>query len=255
MDKNVKKVKKRHLNYKRLFIFLLTLVLIFTFFYYLLTLKIRFVEITGTTYLTDKEIMDTANITDYPPIFSLNTLQIASKLKDLPLVDDVKVRVNIWGKVSLNITEAKVLFYNKSHDQVVLSNGLEIPYDSKYLGMPSLLNYVPDDIYNELVTGLAKIDSNILKMISEIEYSPSTSSTGETIDNTRFLLRMNDTNIVYMNTINITQLNKYIEICSAIITSKGTSRGILYLDSSTEENYTFESFGTSEKSEENVSTN
>lgn len=62
------------------------------------------------------------------------------------------------------------------------------------------------------------------------------------IDNTRFLLRMNDKNTVYMNTINITQLNKYIEICSAILATQGNTSGILYLDSSTEENYSFESY-------------
>ena len=53
-----------------------------------------------------------------------------------------------------------------------------------------------------------------------------------------------------MNTINITQLNKYLDICSAIIATQGQNYGILYLDSSTEENYSFESYESIKKEEE-----
>ena len=48
----------------------------------------------------------------------------------------------------------------------------------------------------------------MIEMISEIEYSPSKS--GEIIiDDTRFLLRMNDGNQVYINLININFYNLY----------------------------------------------
>ena len=242
METRVKKGKRLRLNYKKLFRFLVVLTIIIGIIYYLLNLNIRFIEINGTNYLTDNEIITKANIKDYPKIFSFNSLSIASKLKELPLVDDVKIQKNLWGKLTINITEAKVLFYNKSSNKIVLSNAKEINNDTRYLGIPTLLNYVPDDIYNDLITGLTKIDNNVLRMISEIEYSPSKSLNGDVIDNTRFLLRMNDGNTVYMNTINITQLNKYIEICSAILATQGKKSGTLYLDSSTEENYSFESY-------------
>ena len=242
METRVKKGKRLRLNYKKLFRFLVVLTIIIGIIYYLLNLNIYFIEINGTNYLTDNEIITKANIKDYPKIFSFNSLSIASKLKELPLVDDVKIQKNLWGKLTINITEAKVLFYNKSSNKIVLSNAKEINNDTRYLGIPTLLNYVPDDIYNDLITGLTKIDNNVLRMISEIEYSPSKSLNGDVIDNTRFLLRMNDGNTVYMNTINITQLNKYIEICSAILATQGKKSGTLYLDSSTEENYSFESY-------------
>ena len=242
METRVKKGKKLRLNYKKLFRFLVFLTIIIGIIYYLLNLNIRFIEINGTNYLTDNEIITQANIKDYPNIFSLNTLNINNKLKELPLVNDVKIQKNLWGKLTINITEAKVLFYNKSSNKIVLSNAKEINNDTRYLGIPTLLNYVPDDIYKDLITGLAKIDNNVIRMVSEIEYSPSKSVNGDVIDNTRFLLRMNDGNTVYMNTINITQLNKYIEICSAILATQGKKSGTLYLDSSTEENYSFESY-------------
>ena len=242
METRVKKRKKLRLNFKKLFRFLVILTIIIGIIYYFLNLNIRFIEINGTSYLTDNEIITKANIKDYPKIFSFNSLAIVSELKELPLVDDVKIQKNIWGKLTINITEAKVLFYNKISNKVVLSNAKEINDTSKYLGVPTLLNYVPDDIYKDLINGLTKIDNNVLRMVSEIEYSPSKALNGDVIDNTRFLLRMNDGNTVYMNTINITQLNKYIEICSAILATQGQKSGTLYLDSSTEENYSFESY-------------
>ena len=242
METRVKKGKKLRLNYKRLFHFVLILAIIIGVIYYFLNLKIRFIEINGTQYLTDTEIITQANIKDYPNIFSLNTLNINNNLKELPLVNDVNIKENIWGKLTINIDESKVLFFNKTNNKVILSNSKEINNDSRFLGVPTLLNYVPDDIYTDLINGLTKIDGNVLRMISEIEYSPSKSANGEVIDNTRFLLRMNDGNTVYMNTINITQLNKYMEICSAILATQGEKSGTLYLDSSTEENYSFESY-------------
>jgi cell division septal protein FtsQ len=244
------RVLKRHLNVKRFLIFILIIGIAVYTGYYFLHLKIAQIEIIGTTYLTDNEIIDAAKIKDYPPIFSLKNINMANDIKSLPLVSSVKISKTIWGKLTIKINEAKVLFLNKNNNKIILSNGQEITPDKRFLGIPTLINYVPDDIYNDLITGLTKVDDNVLKMISEIEYNPSKASDGEVIDNTRFLLRMNDTNTVYMNTINITQLNKYIEICSAII-SQNDVHGILYLDSSTEENYSFEAYGSGANNDAN----
>ena len=63
-------------------------------------------------------------------------------------------------------------------------------------------------------------------MINEIEYNPDISNK-ITIDDTRFLLRMNDGNLVYVNTINIKRLNDYKEFFRMIDDNRGT----LYLDS------------------------
>ena len=51
---------------------------------------------------------------------------------------------------------------------------------------------------------------------------------GVTIDETRFVLRMNDTNTVYVNTINLKRLNEYQKICA---TMDENIKGIIYLNS------------------------
>ena len=143
-----------------------------------------------------------------------------------------------------------MLFYNKNNDKIVLSNEKEIEFSQKYLGIPTLLNYVPSDIYKDLIKGLNYINDDVLRIISEIEYSPSKTQDGEVIDDNRFMLRMNDTNLVYMNTINIKKLNRYMEITSTVIATNSEKHGVLYLDSSIEDRFSFESFESISRTEE-----
>ena len=75
-----------------------------------------------------------------------------------------------------------------------------------------------------------------MKLVSEIEYSPSIIS-GKVIDDKRFLFRMNDGNIVYINTINIEKFNNYLELYEVITSKKGDTKGCLYLDSNNDNNH------------------
>ena len=65
------------------------------------------------------------------------------------------------------------------------------------------------------------------------------------IDEYRFLLRMNDTNHVYVNIINMERLNDYEEIFATV----GDIRGTVYLDSYNADNIIFEAFGSNDEEE------
>ena len=247
-EERIKK-KKRRLNKKRFAIFILIIISIILCIYYLLNIRVTNIKILGTKNISDNEIIEITNLKNYPKLFSIPIFKLENDIKKIDLVNKVKVSKNLYGRVTITIDEAKILFYNKSIDKLVLSNHKEV--DKKnYLGVASLINYVPSDIYNELIDGLSKIDDDILNMISEIEYSPSKTASGETIDDYRFMLRMNDTNTVYMNTINIKKLNKYLEITSTILNTNEESSGILYLDSSIEDSFSFKSYQSIIREEE-----
>ena len=124
--------------------------------------------------------------------------------------------------------EAKPLFYNRNNNKLVLANKKEIESENLY-GVPTLINYVPDTYYIRFIEELGEIDTNVLSLISEIEYQPWTSN-DVTIDDTRFFLRMSDGNHVYVNLINLSKLNNYIEIYASLEGKSGT----LYLDSSSD---------------------
>ena len=84
-------------------------------------------------------------------------------------------------------------------------------------------------------------------MINEIEYDPNISN-DITIDEYRFLLRMNDTNHVYVNIINMERLNDYKSVFATI----GDLRGTVYLDSYNADNIIFEAFGSDTEEETNT---
>lgn len=68
---------------------------------------------------------------------------------------------------------------------------------------------------------MRKVDIDILKRISEIEYNPNN------VDSERFLLTMNDNNYVYLTLYKFESINSYIDIVKNLENKKG----ILYLDS------------------------
>lgn len=229
-----KKNKKRKIRLRGLLVILLGIYLIITCAYYLFKMPIKNIEINGNQYYKDNYIINYLNL-DNTSIFKVSKSKIKKELLKLDLISDVKIRKNYLGSLTLDIKEERILFYNLSNKKVILSSGKMID-DNNYLGIPTLINYVPEDIYQEFVQKLSKIDSKILKLVSEIEYSVSMVD-NKVIDDKRFLFRMNDGNTVYINTINIEKINNYIEIYEAIVNKNGDVKGCLYLDSNSDNNH------------------
>lgn len=245
--------RRRRLNIKHFLKFILVISLIILAISYFWQLKIKHIKINGTTNIEDIEVIKVASIEDYPAIFHINTKDIIKKIKTIPLVKNVTIERNIFGKLTINIEEDKILFYDKSKDKMITSSNRELDVSDKYIGYATLVNRVTSDIYEKLILGLDKVDLDVLRIISEIEYSPSQSVSGEIIDEERFKLLMNDGNTVYINPLNILNLNKYIEFCSAQIASTDiNTKGTFYLDSATNNNV-FEIYGKEDKGGEEKS--
>lgn len=242
----VKRVKKRKLNWKRVLILLLILYLIAMLLYTFFTMPIKNIYIKGTNLLTDNDIIEVANLKDYPAIFKISKSKLKKEISSLELVEDVDIKKTITGKLTITITEARPLFFNRTTNKVVLSNNKEVE-NNNYLGIPTLINRVPTDILSDFITALSEIDHDIIKMINEIEYDPNISN-DITIDEYRFLLRMNDSNHVYVNIINMERLNDYESVFATI----GDLRGTVYLDSYNADNIIFEAFGSDTEEETNT---
>ncbi len=223
---NSKRVKRK-LNIKALVLLLLIIYIIVMFLYTLFKMPIKNIYIKNTNLILDNEIIEVAGIKNYPSIFKLNTKKIESKISTLELVESVSVKKKLNGSLIINITERKPLFYNRNNQKVILSSTKEVELNTKYLGIPTLVNYVPNDLLKKFVDAFTEIDSNIIKMINDITYDPDINN-DITIDKERFLLRMNDTNLVYVNIINMKRLNDYKEIYNNI---PENTFGTLYLDS------------------------
>ncbi len=240
-----KKVHKKKLRLKNFLILLLIVILLSIGVYSYAQMSLKRIIINGTTTLSDAYIIRLAKLDNYPSFIKINPRKIKKELLQEPLIDNIQVKKSIFGNITLNITEADVLFFNKNLNKTILSNGKTISKNN-FLSLPTLINYVPDDIYLKLTKEFKKIDKDIRALISEIEYSPSKDANGKVLDDTRFILRMNDGNTVYMNTININKLNSYIKIFST--TDMPNKKGILYLDSRTD-NVVFKTYDSIKEEE------
>ena len=223
-----KKVIKRKIKWKVLLKIFFLIFGVGLLFFYLMNVKTKHIVISGNSLVSDNEIIITAGFKNYPYLFRVSNKEIKERLESIPLLKNIKVQKSLLGTLTIFVEETKPLFYNRNNDRLVLSDGKEVT--SAILdGVPTLINYVPDTLYDRLVEELASIDKNVLTLISEIEYQPWQSN-DVMIDDTRFFLRMTDGNRVYVNLINLQKLNTYIEIFASLEDKKG----ILYLDSSSD---------------------
>lgn len=236
MKKPKKKVRITGIIFLLLFVYLLI-----TLIYYFIKSPIKNISIKGNNLLTEEDIITDSKISYNDSIFKISTYKIEKNLEKNPLIKKAKIERRLNGTIIINIEENKILFLNALTKKLVLSDEKEIDINNKYMGYPVLVNYVPSEIYKELIKSLSKVNDSNYQMISEIEYSVDKYE-NTVIDDERFLLRMKDGNTIYVNLINIEKLNKYQEIYSAL-----TDKGTLYLDSSSK-NYVFKKY-SEEKTE------
>ena len=221
-----KKVRVRKLKASSIVAILLFLsFLSFAAFWYY-SKPIKHIKILGTTNLEDTAIIEIAEIKNYPRFFKVSSNKLEKSITKLDLVDSVKVSKKLNGTLEIKVVENKVLFYNRSTNKAVLSNKQEVEMKASYIGIPTMVNVAPKMTYDKFIEGLSEVDYSIVGLISEIQYSRYTSA-DTVIDDTRFLLRMNDGNEVYVNNINLDKLNSYREIFASL--EDGNRR--IFLDS------------------------
>lgn len=234
-----KKTVNKKLNKKKCFILLLLIYLICSAIYTGYKEPIKNIIITGNTIVKDVEIIESAGIEDYPSIFSITSRTLEKRIKELNFIESVKVKKRFWFTLKIEVEEAKLLFLNNSNNKLVLSNGEFIDNHNNYEAIPTLINYTPEDILKDFTTCLSYLDEGIISLISEIEYSIKKSEEGKTIDDTSFVLYMNDGNTINTNTSKCKNLSYYREIYASLNDKKGT----LNLDSGNYENFVFIPYG------------
>lgn len=213
-----KKTKKYRIKYQNLVVFLLVVYILYVGVDSFLKQRITNIYITNNNFLSDEEIIEIARLSDYP-VTSINSSRaIKERLEENIYINSAKVYKKNRKEVYIEVEENRPIFYKASLNKTVLLNGKEV---EDCLDAPVLINYVPDTIYTDFLNKMRKVDIDILKRISEIEYNPNN------VDSERFLLTMNDNNYVYLTLYKFESINSYIDIVKNLENKKG----ILYLDS------------------------
>ena len=216
-------VKKTRIKLFSLLIVLLVLLGLFFCVYFSLQVDTKNIIVKGNNYLNDDYIIELANIKNYPSFILLKTHNREKKVSSSKYIDSCKIKKKLGFVLEVNVVENKALFYDTNKDKYVLSNNSEVPVEdiSRDFRVPRLLNYVPDKKYSKFVSGMENVKGDILSKISDIEYQPND------YDKDRFLLYMDDGNVVYLTLTKFKMINHYNEV----LTQLEGHKGILYLDS------------------------
>lgn len=213
-----KRIKKRKVKGRRIILLLLIMVIIGLVLSYVYNLKISVITVKGNTLYSEWEIIKLAGLEDYPSSMQNLSGLIENRLENDPFIKKAEVDKRFITEVNITIEENLPLFYYVPNKKTVLEDGEET--ESNF-SVPTLVNYVPNKIYEDFVSDMAEADYEIVKRISEIKYDPNT------VDEERFLLTMNDGNYVYLTLSRFDKINQYVDI----IKEFNNKKGILYLDS------------------------
>lgn len=216
-------VKKKKLKIVPFLIVLLILIGLSFSVYQVLKANIKNIVIKNAFYLNDDYVIDLAGIKDYPSFYLTSSIKMEKNLKKSPYIISAKVKRKFYHVLEIDLKVNNPLFINNSSSTVVFENKGTVPIDEEIdlFRVPRLMNYVPDDKYDTFISKMALIDKGILGKISDIEYTPND------YDKDRFLLYMDDGNMVYLTLTKFKQINYYNEVLEQLEGRKG----ILYLDS------------------------
>ena len=212
------KRKKRKIKTKSIFVLLIFITLILLSVSFMMDVRINNVVVKGNVLFSDYEIIEKARLDDYPSSLKNSSSLIKKRLDKDVYIKSAKVYKRWIDKVVIEVEENLPLFYYLPSKKTILADKKET--DDNF-PVPTVINYVPDKIYDLLLEKIFNGNYDIIKRISEIKYDPNE------VDDERFLLTMNDGNYVYITLDKFSKISKYLEIIKSFDNKKGT----LYLDS------------------------
>ena len=210
--------KKRKIKVKNV-LFVFGFIVVFLLGLAFLTdVKINNIVIKGNSLYSDWEIIEKAGLSDYPSSLKTFSKTIEDRLEKDVYIKSVDVKRPSLTKVVIDLKENLPLFYYLPASKTILADKTEV---TDNFPVPTVINYVPDNIYSDFLNSISSIDYDIVKRISEIKYDPNE------VDEGRFLLTMNDGNYVYLTLNKFDKIDNYLDI----IKEFDNKKGILYLDS------------------------
>ena len=211
--------KRRVFKVKNILLLLLLFLGVVGLVYYGVTMPVKNVYIKGNYILSDGEIMKISALDKYPSFLLTSSKSIRDKIIKNSYVKDVKISKKFGNVIEVNILEYSAVF--SFEDKIILSNGEIIPNTYNLSDVPILLNMIDDSsLLKRTAIKFGGVDANVLRQISEVEYQPVE------VDGDRFLLYMNDGNLIYITLTKINKINKYNQIRDKL----DGHMGIIYLD-------------------------
>ena len=215
-----KKKKKKVFKIKNILIILVSIFSICGLFYLAITMPVNNIYISGNNIVSDDEILELSGLDSYPSFLLTSKSNIRDLIRENKYIKDVKIKKKMGNKFYVEVEEYKVIALNDVGN-VILSSGEILENSYELYDVPKLITPLDSEVYDYFVDKFSEIDTDVLRSISEIEYSPAL------VDGDRFLLYMSDGNLVHVTLTKINKINKYNGIKDVL----DGRYGIIYLDS------------------------
>lgn len=216
-----KKKRKVRLKIKNILIFLSIILIFLAVIYYVLQMPIKNIYISGNKILDDETVIELAKLSNYPSFLLTSTSEIKRNLSKSDYINNIKISKKLGNVIDIKVEEYKALALTNNGQRVILSSGKIIENKDNITDVPVLNNNISDKVFNYFIKKFSGVNDNILRQISQLEYSPVS------VDDKRFLLYMDDGNMMYITLTKIDKLNKY----NAIKDKMDNQTGLIYLDS------------------------
>ena len=217
-----KVIKKTRIKFFNLFLILVFFAGIVFGVYLYLKAPVKNIIINNTTYLNDDYILDLAHLKYYPEYYKYSNYRIKKNITKSEYISDVTVKRRFFHTIEITVTEKKPLFYRDSDRKIVFSDRSSLVENNDFVifRIPRVMNYIPNNIYKSFIKGMNSINDDTLSRISDIVYDPND------LDKERFLLYMDDGNMVYLTLTKFKMINYY----NTVLEQLEDRKGILYLD-------------------------
>ena len=217
-----KLVKRKKIKFLNVFLMLLGVAVLSFAIYLYVQIPVKNILIFNNQYLNDDYIIRYAGLKNYPSYYSVHPTSMKKKLEKSPYIEKATVKRKFFHVIEIKVKESKPLYYRDSDKRVVFSDGTAYKQetDSFVFQIPRVLNYIPNDIYDSFLKGMDRVQKDTLSRISDISYDPNE------IDKERFLLYMDDGNMVYLTLTKFQMINYY----NTVLEQLENRKGILYLD-------------------------
>lgn len=212
------KVKKTKVKIKAVLFALIFIVFVLYLLVSFIRKPISNIYISGNELLSDWDIIELAEIDNYPSWFSTSSSSVKEKIEDNILIKDATIKKKSKFSIKINVVENRPLFFETVRNKTILYDGKET---SEHFNVPIMSSSLTGELYVLFLEGMRKINNDVINKISEIVYSP------DEVDDERILLTMTDGNYVYLTLKKFTAINDY----NNIVKEFDNKKGILYLNS------------------------
>lgn len=174
----LKQQRKKKANRRLIFYLSLFFILICVIIYLQSPLSyIKDIEVEGNNYLTDDEVINQSTLTTETNIWNIKMTDVTNYILTDPVVKSAKVTRKLPWTVSIKLEEYELVGYVKDEEHFIplLENGEKITIKDRYAygDAPLLLNFTDEKILQEMTSQLQQLPPNILRLISEIHWSPN----------------------------------------------------------------------------------